>query len=197
MAASGAFGCDRTPASAPNEDGSKPSVAVPPAAPTPAPSSSPPVASATAPSSLGVSADGTLKLTAAPVHATHTHGGEEARIGHFRLIVKNTAARQRKLTLTRLEYRTGHSCSEPPTKVSARPKPQALIRDDDEDPRPLSTSATIPAKSEVKLKADFDSVGAYYTHCDQFGLFAVFSVDDKETLQLKVEIHVEREDPAP
>ena len=104
---------------------------------------------------MGVSADGTLKLTATPVHAIHTHGGEEAKIGSFKFSVKNTAARERKLTLTKLEYRKGHSCSEPPTKVSARPNPQALIRDDDEDPRPLSTNATIPAKGEVKPKTRF------------------------------------------
>jgi hypothetical protein len=189
--------CDRTPAASPAPDAPASTVRVPlPTTapdPPPAPSAPPPPA----PQQAGIarSQDGTLTLASQPIRAIHTHGGDEAKIGRFTLSARNTSARERRIELSKLEYRTGHSCDEPPTTVSARPKPQLLVPEADDDPRPPSTSGVVPPKSELRFSAQFDSVGAYYTHCDKFALVAWFVLDGKETVQLEVALHVEREDP--
>lgn len=191
--------CDRTPAASPGPDAPASTVGVPAvsATSTATPVTSAPVSAPRAPQAAGTaqSRDGKLTLAAQPIYAIHTHGGDEAKIGRFTLSARNTSARERRIELTKLEYRTGHSCDEPPTKVSARPKPQLLVPDEDHDPRPPSTSGVVPPKSELKFSAQFDSVGAYYTHCDRFALVAWFVLDASETVQLEVALHVEREEP--
>lgn len=188
--------CDRTPAASPSPDAPTATVSVGAASAAPRPTPRPSASAENAwPGSSAASRDGTLRLRAQAVSAFHTHGGEEAQVGRFLLSVTNTGSRERRLTLSKLVYLTGHSCDEPPSTVRAHPKPELLVRDDDHDLRPPSTTGVVPPKSEVVFSAQFESVGAYYTHCDRFGLVASFVIDEQEAVLVGVEIRVQREDP--
>ncbi|MBX3125617.1 MAG: hypothetical protein KF718_02835 [Polyangiaceae bacterium] len=188
--------CDRTPAASPSPDAPTATVSVGAASAAPRPTPRPSASTEKAwPGSSAASRDGTLRLRAQPVSAFHTHGGQEAQVGRFLLSVTNTGSRERRLTLTTLVYLTGKSCDEPPTTIRARPKPELLVRDDDHDLRPPSTTAAVPPRSEVVFSAQFESVGAYYTRCDTFGLVASFLIDDGDAVRVGVEIRVQREDP--
>ncbi|MEZ4227271.1 MAG: hypothetical protein R3B13_40415 [Polyangiaceae bacterium] len=192
--------CDRARPAAPSSDGPAPSVAptlsvAPPAAtpPSPAPTASSLPAPAE-PATRVTSRDGQLELISTPVQAIHTHGGDAAKLGRFRLSAVNRGGRSRRLKFEGVTYLTGHSCQEAPKHVSARPKPQLLVNDGDEDPRAGGLEVTLVAGEQV-LSAQFDSVEAYYTHCDQFAFVGRFSVDGRESMDLLVKIEVTREEP--
>ncbi len=190
-------GCERAGMGTPPPAAAPPTISVPPATTTAVDRGDGSEAVRPTPAVPGtvVSRDGTLSLEARPIHAIHSHRGPPAQVGRFLVTVRNSGREPRRVTFRAVALLTGQSCDEPASAVRSRPKPELLVRDDDHDLRPPSTTGSVAAGTSVTFSAQFESVNVTYTHCDSFALLAEFSIDDAETLQLRAALRVTREDP--
>ncbi len=107
-------------------------------------------------------------------YASHSHGGEAARIGGATFEVANRRERPVELRIVGARWLTANSC-ELPREERARPKVAGLALEG----APLGGvySVTIPAGEERTVRIGHVVQRAYMASCDRFATAALFEVD--------------------
>lgn len=123
--------------------------------------------------------------------ARHTHGGPAARLGHAEFRVTYRGRDAGELSVSRVEFLTGHDCVAPPATVQSEPAFGGLFTSG------MSESASkleVKPARPVDVSVSFPAVEAYYVHCDRFAFRVVF-VAGGEALVVVAETNVTREEP--
>lgn len=125
-------------------------------------------------------------------YASHTHGGEPARIGGASFTVENQRDQPIELELTGTRWLTAHSC-ELPRDERARPKPAGLALEDGLVDG-STMKATIPAHTTTSVSIGHPMQAAYMAYCDRFATAATFEIDG-QAIEVIAEHHVVRREP--
>jgi hypothetical protein len=132
---------------------------------------------------------GELRISGQDDHAMHVHGGAAAQLGQASFELKNSGPKT-SLSVTKVEFLTGHDCEAAPETVQAEPGIVGLSLGEGQSPSKL---LEVP-KGKHDLKVHFAHVPAYYSHCDRFA-FRVSFESAGESAVVVSETKVGREDP--
>ena len=122
-------------------------------------------------SASSVATVGPLTITGVDGTSRHSHGAA-ARLGSARFSLLLTGEQPVSLTVSRVEYLTGHDCDGPPTTVRSTPAFSGLISTDPSMKESVKVLEIAPGDSGVWV--GFEPVEAAYSHCDRFAFRVVF-----------------------
>ncbi len=125
--------------------------------------------------------------------AFHTHGGAPARLGQARFRVLWQGPGPGVLTVTGVEYLTGHGCDAAPSQVHSAPTFGGLFV---EGMPQSARELTLEAGKPQVVTVGFPAVDAYYTWCDRFAFRVTFRAGEA-SLSAVAETNVTRESELP
>ena len=123
--------------------------------------------------------------------ALHTHGGSPAQLGSARFRVMWQGPASARLTVTRIEYLTGHDCEAAPATPHGEPTLGGLFVDGMKE---SARELTLESGKAVDVTVGFTPVEAYYSWCDRFA-FRVTFIAGAVSLTATAETNVTREEP--
>lgn len=137
---------------------------------------------------------GELVIRGVDGHASHTHGGPPAQLGHVGFVFENRGRQAQRVTVRDIEFLRGSgSCDQAPQQVVSHPKSGGILLDDG-TMRESAPQVEIAPGATVAGTVGFVAVPAYYTWCDRFAFRVVFQIG-KTRIGVVSEVHVTRREP--
>ncbi len=127
-------------------------------------------------------------------HATHSHGGAPAQVGHISVVFENRGRTAQRVTVSDIEFLQGiKDCEHAPQKVASHPAFGGILLDDGKM-RESAREVEIAPGARVSATVGFAAVPVYYVYCDRFAFRVGFRVG-KARLAVVSEVNVTRREP--